>query len=290
MKIYNIGSANVDYVYQVPHFVRPGETLSASSMQVFPGGKGLNQSVALGKAGADVIHCSLIGESDGWLIQMLRDARVDTAYTKAISGPSGHAIIQVDEKGQNCILLFAGANHCFTAEIFEQVLENAEAGDILLVQNEINGLNALFEIAHRKQMQIALNPSPFDDSLRQLPLAYVNWWILNETEGKGFTGQEAFEDILNVLYSNYPHSNIILTAGKDGAYFRNAKEQLYVPAQTVKAVDTTAAGDTFTGYFLAMIAQGKSAENAMQIATKAAALTVSRKGAAVSIPLVSEVL
>lgn len=290
MKIYNIGSANVDYVYQVPHFVRPGETLSASSMQVFPGGKGLNQSVALGKAGADAIHCSLVGESDGWLIQMLRDAKVDTTYTKAISGPSGHAIIQVDENGQNCILLFAGANHCFTAEHFEKVLENAEAGDILLVQNEINGLNELFEIAHRKQMQIALNPSPFHESLLQLPLAYVTYWILNETEGKGFTGKEDFQDILDALYSRYPNSNVILTAGKDGAYFRSAKEQLFVPAQKVQAVDTTAAGDTFTGYFLAMIAKGSTVEDAMKTATKAAAITVSRKGAAVSIPWANEVL
>lgn len=290
MKIYNIGSANVDYVYQVPHFVRPGETLSASSMQVFPGGKGLNQSVALGKAGAQVVHCSLVGESDGWLIEMLRDAKVDTTYTEAISSPSGHAIIQVDEKGQNCILLFAGANHCFTPELFAQVLENAQAGDILLVQNEINGLAELFEIAHQKQMQIALNPSPFQESLLQLPLQYVTYWILNETEGKGFTGKEDFADILDALYANYPHSNVILTAGKDGAYFRNAKERLFVPAQKVQAVDTTAAGDTFTGYFLAMIAKGENVETAMQIATKAAAITVSRKGAAVSIPLVNEVL
>ena len=290
MKIYNIGSANVDYVYQVPHFVRPGETLSASSMQVFPGGKGLNQSVALGKAGADAVHCSLVGEADGWLIDMLRDAKVDTTYTEAISGPSGHAIIQVDEKGQNCILLFAGANHCFTAERFEKVLENAQAGDILLVQNEINGLKELFEIAHGKKMQIALNPSPFAQNLLELPLEYVTYWILNETEGKGFTGKENFADILDALYANYPDSNVILTAGKDGAYFRNAREQLFVPAKTVKAVDTTAAGDTFTGYFLAMIAKGSSVENAMQTATKAAAITVSRKGAAVSIPWADEVL
>jgi ribokinase len=259
-------------------------------MQVFPGGKGLNQSVALGKAGANTIHCSLVGESDGWLIDMLRDANVDTTYTKAIPGPSGHAIIQVDEKGQNCILLFAGANHCFTAERFEKVLENAQAGDILLVQNEINGLKELFEIAHGKKMQIALNPSPFAQNLLELPLEYVTYWILNETEGKGFTGKENFADILDALYANYPDSNVILTAGKDGAYFRNAREQLFVPAKTVKAVDTTAAGDTFTGYFLAMIAKGSNVENAMQTATKASAITVSRKGAAVSIPWVDEVL
>lgn len=290
MKIYNIGSANVDYVYQVPHFVMPGETLSAASMQVFPGGKGLNQSVALGKAGAQVIHCSLVGEADGWLIEMLREAHVDTAHTQTVSAPSGHAIIQVDERGQNCILLFAGANHCFTAALFEQTLANAEAGDILLVQNEINGLAELFEIAHRKGLQIALNPSPFAENLRALPLQYVTYWILNETEGKGFTGLDKPEEILEALYSRYPDSNVILTLGKDGAYFQNAKQRLYVPAMTVNAVDTTAAGDTFTGYFLAMIAKGCSVGDAMQTATKAAAITVAREGAAVSIPWHYEVI
>lgn len=289
MKIYNVGSVNVDHVYQVPHFVRAGETLASHSLQMFPGGKGLNQSVALGKAGADVRHCALLNEADNWLTDVLREAKVDVSRVHTVSEPTGHAIIQVDEKGQNCILLYPGANHCFTRGRFEQALADADAGDILLLQNEINGLAELFELAHQKGMQIAWNPSPFEASLLELPLEYVTWWIVNETEGSALTGLEAPEEILDAMYSRFPHSNIILTVGKNGSYFRNAAQQLYIPAVTVAAVDTTAAGDTFTGFFLAMIAKGSDVRTALETATRAASISVSRKGAAVSIPWADEV-
>ena len=290
MKIYNVGSVNVDHVYQVPHFVRAGETLASASLQQFPGGKGLNQSVALGKAGADVRHCALLNAADTWLIDVLREAKVDVSRIHRVSEPTGHAIIQVDETGQNCILLYPGANHCFTSSHFEQALDDAKEGDILLLQNEINGLAELFTLAHSKGMQIAWNPSPFDRSLLDLPLEYVTWWVVNETEGSGLTGLNAPEEILDAMSSRFPHSNVILTVGKNGSYFRNAEQRFHVPAVPTEAVDTTAAGDTFTGYFLAMIAKGKTITEALQIATKAAAISVSRKGAAVSIPWAQEVL
>ena len=175
MKIYNVGSVNVDHVYQVPHFVRAGETLASASLQQFPGGKGLNQSVALGKAGANVRHCALLNAADTWLIDVLREAKVDVSRIHTVSEPTGHAIIQVDETGQNCILLYPGANHCFTSSHFAQALADAKEGDILLLQNEINGLAELFTLAHSKGMQIAWNPSPFDRSLLDLPLEYVTW-------------------------------------------------------------------------------------------------------------------
>ena len=126
MKIYNVGSVNVDHVYQVPHFVRAGETLASASLQQFPGGKGLNQSVALGKAGADVRHCALLNAADTWLIDVLREAKVDVSRIHRVSEPTGHAIIQVDETGQNCILLYPGANHCFTSSHFAQALADAK--------------------------------------------------------------------------------------------------------------------------------------------------------------------
>ena len=288
MKIYNVGSVNVDHVYQVHHFVRAGETISSGSVQTFPGGKGLNQSVALGKAGADVFHCALLNAGDGWLVDVLRNANVNTDHVHTVSEPTGHAIIQVDERGQNCILLYAGANHCFNRQHFEQAIADAQEGDILLAQNEINGLAELFELAHEKGMQIAWNPSPFDADLLSLPLEYITWWIVNETEGSGLTGYDEPQDILDAMHSRFPHSNIILTVGKNGSYFRNARHQFYVPAVKTVAVDTTAAGDTFTSYFLAMIARGDGTKRALEIATRAASISVSRKGAAVSIPWMYE--
>lgn len=290
MQIYNLGSLNIDYVYQVPHFVRSGETLSSSELSTFPGGKGLNQSVALGKAGAKVIHGGFIGQNDQWLAKVLADAGVDISHLESTSTPSGHAIIQINCEGQNCILLFAGANHCFTPEYAEKVLSNAEPGDILLLQNEINELPAIFEIAHKKRMQIALNPSPFDDSLLELPLEYVSWWICNEIEGEALTGKTNPNDIIQELYACFPHSNILLTLGEKGCIFKNTAVTLKQPACHTKAVDTTAAGDTFTGYVLAMVASGKNIAEALQIATIASSIAVSKPGASGSIPFLDEVM
>lgn len=290
MKIYNLGALNIDYVYQMPHFVLPGETISSLELNTFPGGKGLNQSVALGKAGANVVHGGFANKNDTWLVDMLRDSNVDVSYIGATDIPSGHAIIQVDPSGQNNIILFAGANHCFTPEYVEEVLKDAEPGDIVLLQNEINDLQTIFEIAHRKELQIAFNPSPFVEKLKELPLEYVSWWICNELEGQEFSGKSEPQEILDTMFELYPNSNIVLTLGSEGCLFKNATTQLFQPAQKVKAVDTTAAGDTFTGFFLSMIANGKEPAEALQIATNASAIAVTREGAASSIPFLKEVL
>lgn len=289
MFIYNLGSLNIDYVYHVPHFVRPGETLASREMQIFPGGKGLNQSVALGRAGASVRHGGLINNNDKWLVDVLQHSNVDTSYIQSISSPSGHAIIQVDSSGQNSILLFAGANHSFTREYIETVLADAKKNDILLIQNEINHLELIFEIAHEKEMQIAFNPSPFDKGILDLPLSYVKWWICNEIEGNELSGKRDALDIVDSLLQKFPESNILLTLGKEGCIFKNASLFVSHPSYKVKAVDTTAAGDTFTGYFLAMIARGGEVDKALQIASFAAALAVSREGASSSIPFLEEV-
>ena len=117
MKIINMGSLNLDNVYQVRNIVRPGETISSTGMEVHCGGKGLNQSIALAKAGMEVYHAGIVGTADGdMLIQALEDAHVNTSLIKRIEGKSGHCIIQVDENGQNCIVLHGGANHAFTEE------------------------------------------------------------------------------------------------------------------------------------------------------------------------------
>lgn len=289
MLVYSLGSLNIDYVYHVPHFVRPGETLASREMQIFPGGKGLNQSVALGRAGASVRHGGLINNNDKWLVNVLQQSNVDTSYIQRVSSPSGHAIIQVDSRGQNSILLFAGANHCFTCEYIESILADAKKNDILLVQNEINHLEWIFEIAHAKEMQIAFNPSPFDKGILDLPLSYVKWWICNEIEGNELSGKRNAEDIVESLLQKFPESNILLTLGIDGCIFRNNSLLLRQPSYKVKAVDTTAAGDTFTGYFFAMIAKGEEIGTALQIASLAASIAVSREGASNSIPFLEEI-
>ncbi len=289
MKIYNLGSLNIDYVYKVDHFVTAGETLSSENMSIFPGGKGLNQSVALSKAGAKVIHGAIIGDNGELLIQALSDAGVDTSRIEKRSGSCGHAIIQVDKNGQNSILLYAGTNHCIDRIYIEKFLFDAQKDDILLLQNEMNGLDIIFEIARQKQMQIVFNPSPFHADIKSLPLSYVKWWFCNEIEGAALFGSGEPKEIANNFVKQFPHSNLILTLGKDGSVFANADTYIKQPIYKVNTVDTTAAGDTFTGYFIASLTSGQDVATSIDIAAKASSITVSRQGASTSIPLLDEV-
>ncbi len=290
MKIYNLGSLNIDYVYSVDHFVFAGETLSSHKMSVFPGGKGLNQSVALARAGAEVIHGAIIGDNGDFLIGTLSDCGVDTERIKKVDGSSGHAIIQVDKNGQNCILIFPGTNASVDGAYAEEFLHDAEKDDILLIQNEVTGLGAAMEIAHAKQMQIAFNPSPYHESIKELSLSFVKWWFCNEIEGEELFGGGEPEEIADAFRERYPESNLILTLGGNGSVFINSDSYITQPIYEVKAVDTTAAGDTFTGYFLASVIRGNDAAASLDIASKAAAITVSRLGASASVPSLDEVI
>ncbi len=289
MRIYNLGSLNIDYVYDVDHFVSAGETLSSDKMQIFPGGKGLNQSVALARAGAEVIHGAVIGEDGGFLTKILSSAGVDTSRIETIPRRCGHAVIQVDKSGQNCILLYPGTNRCIDRRYIENFLSDAERDDILVVQNEISGLDIAFETAHRKNMRIAFNPSPFHSDIKKLPLSLVRWLFCNETEGEALFGSRDIREITERFITQIPDGDLILTLGKDGSVFKNREKFIAQPIFETKTVDTTAAGDTFLGYFLASVTKGESVERSMEIASKAASVAVSVKGASSSIPFLRDV-
>ena len=289
MKIYNLGSMNIDYVYSVDHFVVAGETLSSQKMEIFPGGKGLNQSVAMAKAGVPVIHGGIIGDNGRFLCDVLQKAGANISRVQHANTSGGHAIIQVDKSGQNCILLFAGTNHLIDNAYVTAFLADAEENDILVLQNEINNLPFIFETAHSKKMRIAFNPSPFSDNIKNLPLHYVTWWFCNEIEGAALFGCEQPEDIAKAFVQQYPHSNLILTLGKGGSMFVNAESYIKQPIYPAVAIDTTAAGDTFLGYFLAAISNGRDTACALDMASKASAITVSRMGASSSIPTHEEI-
>lgn len=289
MRIYNLGSLNIDYVYDVDHFVSAGETLSSDKMQIFPGGKGLNQSVALARAGAEVIHGAVIGEDGGFLTEILSSAGVDTSRIETIPRRCGHAVIQVDKSGQNCILLYPGTNRCIDRRYIENFLFDAERDDILVVQNEISGLDIAFETAYRKNMRIAFNPSPFHSDIKKLPLSLVRWLFCNETEGEALFGSRDIREITEIFITQIPDGDLILTLGKDGSVFKNREKFIAQPIFETKTVDTTAAGDTFLGYFLASVTKGESVERSMEIASKAASVAVSVKGASSSIPFLRDV-
>ena len=295
MKVLCFGSLNIDYTYKVPHFVKKGETLASERLQVFGGGKGLNQSVALAKAGTEVYHAGSIGQDGMFLLDMLKDAGANTDFVKILDTVrTGNAIIQNDKSGDNCIILYGGANQAITREQVDEVMSHFESGDYLVLQNEINELGYIVEKAHEKGMIIVLNPSPMNEKILALPLDVINYFILNEVQaaqilGKEDKGEESWEQIADDLLKKFPQATIVLTMGSEGSVFKNQKETVCQSIYKVQAVDTTAAGDTFSGYFIGGILGGLSAKEAMDQASKASAIAVTRKGAAPSIPVLAEV-
>lgn len=290
MKILNFGSLNLDHVYSVDHFVRPGETLASFSYQKFLGGKGLNQSVALARAGAKVFHAGKIGGDGDVLRTFLQNEGVDVSHIRISDDPSGHAIIQVNSEGENCILLYGGANQNIQISDVTSVLSHFAEGDVLLLQNEISGIAEIIQQASQKGLKIIFNPAPMNEGVKKYPLELVDWLIVNQVEAADLSGEKNQEKIIFVLMEKFPRSQFILTLGKEGSiYFGKACEQIFVPAKKVKAVDTTGAGDTFIGYFLAFLVEGLEIKRCLELASAAAAICVTRKGAASSIPKREEV-
>ena len=289
MKVLNFGPLNLDYVYSVDHMVTPGETLASYGMNVFCGGKGLNQSIALAKAGVEVYHAGLIGEEGEILLKTCQEGGVDSRYIRKTTEKSGHTIIQVDKDGQNCILLYGGANQSITREYVDEVLSHFEKGDILLLQNEINLLDYIINQAYEKGMMIILNPSPYNEKLDSCDFKKISMLLLNEVEGAQVTGEKDEKKILVRLKELYPDMQVVLTLGKDGSVYQY-KDQVYRQGIfSVQAVDTTAAGDTFTGYFISSILEGMPVDEGLKLAAKASAIAVSREGATASIPVKAEV-
>lgn len=289
MKVLNFGSLNVDNVYSVDHIVQGGETISSTKLEVFSGGKGLNQSIALAKAGAPIYHAGLIGEGGEFLLDTCKENGVDTTYIRKLNAKSGHTVIQVDSNGQNCIILFGGTNQMVTKEYVDEVLANFEEGDYLVLQNEINQLDYIIDKAYERGMKIVLNPSPFDSKLDACDLTKIHLFMINEIEGEQITGISDKDEILAELEKKFPNAKFVLTLGSDGAVYYDGKEKVFQGIFKVKAVDTTAAGDTFSGFFLAKIIEGASVAEALRTAAKASSIAVSRPGAAPSIPTMAEV-
>ncbi len=289
MKILNFGSLNIDYVYKVDHFVKAGETISSKDMQTFCGGKGLNQSISLAKSGCEVYHAGKIGIDGALLRNELIKSKVNTQYLLKGSGPSGHAIIQVEQGGQNSIILFGGENEKISIENIDGILKDFSKGDLILLQCEISNVDYIVEAAYEKGITIILNPSPINKHLAKIDISKVSYLILNEIEGAELTGKGHFDSIVEELLKKYKDIKIVLTLGENGVIYADKDRKVKQCIYKTKVVDTTAAGDTFTGYFIAGLIKGLTTEETLRLAAKASSIAVSRKGAAVSIPYYEEV-
>ena len=292
MRILSFGSMNIDHSYIVARIARPGETVAAADYAVRCGGKGFNQSLALSLAGAEVYHAGCVGKDGAFLIDRLNKAGVNTdnVYVSPEQA-TGHAIIQVEaESGQNCIVIYHGANWVITGKMISDTIRRFDAGDCIVLQNEINSVGEIMQTAHERGLITVLNPSPVTDEICSGRVKRnTDWLVLNEEEGLALSGSHNPEEICRQLHETYCGSKIVLTLGKDGSICYDGSKFIAQPAFRSTVVDTTGAGDTFTGFFIAGISQSIDAATAIRRASAAAAVSIGRPGASESIPTASEV-
>ena len=291
MKIINFGSLNIDHVYQVDHTVRPEETVRAKKTRFFPGGQGLNQSIAIARSGADVYHAGCVGMNDGmYLLNILDKNGVNTSLVRKKEIPTGSAIIQVTPEGTKSIIVCGGANQTITPDQIEYTVAQIRKGDILLLQNEINSIDVIIEKALAMGARVALDPAPFTKDLKNLPLDKLSYIFFNRFEAAQFTGESPMdvEALIPAIRRTFPNANALLTMGTKGAMLITKDDAIYQPIYDVPVRDRTAAGDAFIGFYLGTTINGASPKDALMMAAKAASLCVSRAGAASSIPMIEE--
>ena len=297
MSILVLGSVNIDETFCVDHIVKEGETIASLSISKSEGGKGANQAAALAKAGEKVFFSGKLGVDGLYILEKLKSYSVDISRSLVDQyTATGRAIIQIDKNGQNSIILSPGGNKQFTLQELTKVFLPFTAGDVLVLQNEINLVPEIIEKAKNGGMIICLNPSPFDPSILSWPLDLVDYFFINEIEASGMLCKEkieetdsAFRENLNELAIKFPKATIIMTVGKKGAYCKDGEGIHYAPIVDYPVVDTTGAGDTFCGYFLSSYLKNKDAQLALNIASVASGLAVSIRGAMSAIPTKSEV-
>ncbi|MFQ1700275.1 ribokinase [Loktanella agnita] len=283
MAIWNLGSINADIVYSVPHIPAPGETLSSTGRQTYLGGKGANMSVAAARAGARVNHIGAVGADGRWAVERLLEYGVDTRNITEIATETAQAIIMVDPKGENAILLHLGANAEIPQTTLQTAMAEAETGDWLVIQNETNLQRTGANLGKKMGLKVAYAAAPFDADRVMAVLPHLDFLILNAVEAsqlEAATGQAP---------ADLPVQDVIVTRGADGADWYGRADKQHFDAIKVDPVDTTGAGDTFTGYVLAGLDRGMPMEQAIGMALKAGALMVTRHGTADVIPDLSEV-
>lgn len=280
MAIWNLGSINADMIYDMPHLPQAGETLAARGMARFLGGKGANMSVAAARAAAHVRHIGAVGPDGRWAVERLLEYGVDTRFIREIDAATGHAIVAVDPLGENQIIIFPGANRAIPPELVAEALGTAQSGDMLLMQNETSLQREAAELGAARGLRVCYAAAPFDAEAVKAVLPFLDFLILNEVEAAQLQAATGLSP------AALPVRDVIVTLGAKGCRWfdtQNAREKAFA-AVPVAPVDTTGAGDTFTGYVLAALDRGQPMEQAISLATRAAAIMVTRHGTADVIP------
>lgn len=289
MKICCLGALNIDLVFSMDEFVQPKETIHSNNLSILAGGKGLNQAISIKKTKSDVFMAGTIGIDGDILLKECDKHNLDRTFVRKIDEKSGLAIIQVNKKGENCIILHDGTNKKNDKEFIDKIINRLNENDFIVLQNEINNLEYILRKSKEKNLTIFLNPSPIDESIMKLPLELCDYLIVNEIEGKSLSGKSDYKESVLFLSKKYKN-NIIMTVGEEGVYFNSDEDIIHKESMKVDAVDTTGAGDAFTGYLIGMLSRGLKLEAAIEVGIKAAGISVTRKGASESIPSIEEVL
>ena len=283
-KLVNLGSLCIDNVYSVPNITAAGETVASLEYAVHPGGKGLNQSIAAARAGARVVHVGCVGSDGTWLKRELSKSGVDVADVREADAPSGHAVIQVNPSGENAIVISGGANRTLDDADIETAFSACQSDDWLLLQNEINKMEDIFEISSNRRQKLALNLAPVDERIGDYDLGSVDLLIVNEVEAQALSGRSAVDDAFEALCARYPSCDVVVTLGRDGLRYGKGSERIALGAFSVESVDETGAGDAFVGFLMAALLEGWPIRDALVAGSAAGALAATRAGAASSIP------
>jgi ribokinase len=296
-KVVVIGSLNMDLVTRAPRLPRGGETLIGQSFATVSGGKGANQAVAAARLGAQVSMVGCVG-SDAYgeeLREALMVEQIDCQAVSTVEGSSGVALIVVDDNSQNAIVIVAGANGALTPQVIDRFDAVLQAADVIICQLEVPDATVGHALKRGRELGkiVILNPAPASRPLPADWYASIDYLIPNESEASALSGLPvdslASAETAATRLIALGAGKVIITLGAQGSMFANGTGFEHFPAPTVKAVDTTAAGDTFVGGFAAALASGKTEAEAIRFGQVAAALSVTRAGAQPSIPTLSDV-
>lgn len=278
MTIYCVGSINADHFYDVPHIPAPGETLAGANFRIGLGGKGANQSVAATKAGSDVVHIGAVGADGAWAVERLSSLGVGTDHILTVEEPTAHAIINVAADGENAIVIYSGANLCQSEDEIAAALKSAKPGDRLILQNEASLQVEAAQMAKAAGLEVVYSAAPYSTEAVEAMLPHSDILVVNDVEAAQLS------EALSVDVADLPVNGVLVTRGAEGADFIAGGDVTHVDAHKVTPVDTTGAGDTFLGYFVAGLDQGMPVADAMALASAAGALKVTRPGTADAIP------
>ena len=291
-KLCVLGSINVDHVIRVPYFPKAGETLTGYGYQIAYGGKGANQAVAAARLGANVQFIGTIGEDQigKTMKHAFEQDGIDTTAIQTIPNQTtGLAMIQVSDVGENSIVISAGANADLSTDLVEQHKAIIENADILLMQLEspLQAVEFAAKIAKQSGTKVVLNPAPAQ-TLPESLLAQLDMITPNETEAEILTGIKVVDEQTAAQAAEKFHQvgieTVLITLGSKGVYCSENGNGQIIPGFRVKAIDTTAAGDTFNGGVVTALLEGKSLADAIRFAHAAAAISVTRMGAQTAIP------